>query len=38
MKLKLAAITKGRTCKLTLSQTNTKTKKMTKKYLNIKVT
>ena len=38
MKLKLAAITKGRTCKLTLSQTNTKTKKTTKKYLNIKVT
>lgn len=38
MKLKLAAITKGRTCKLTLAQTNTKTKKTTKKYLNIKVT
>ena len=38
IKLKLAAITKGASCKLTLSQTNTKTKKTTKKYLSIKVT
>ena len=38
MNLKLAAITKGATCKLTLSQTNTTTKKTTKKYLNITVT
>lgn len=38
VKLKLAAVTKGATCKLSLSQTNTSTKKTTKKVLTIKVT